>query len=205
MPKQSDAFRFFYDRYSPAYRVASWWMNIKTICFVLAGCVAILGMFAAAKVGAGAFFAGACVAAGLVVVGLVFEVFAALLRVLIDAAAASAPTLSEDERYALISSSATADSRVSGGGISSSARSAVSAIDRRVQLKENETMRYTQDRGLKMSLDKDQIVARVQAAPDAEHLVWIAGMSGWAAPHELEIFDGCLEDEEVEKTDELGE
>jgi len=32
-----------------------------------------------------------------------------------------------------------------------------------------------------------------------------AHLSGWAAPHELEIFDGCLEDEEVEKTDELGE
>jgi hypothetical protein len=105
MSDKSQSYRFFSDRYSPAYRVASWWMTLKGLCFVVAVLVLVCGVMAASKLGPSGILMGVAGAAACVIVGLVFEVFAALLRVLIDSAVSTAPTLTDEERLSLIKAS----------------------------------------------------------------------------------------------------
>ena len=189
MSAKSATYLFYRDRYQPVYRVASWWETLKSICWGFAAVAALGGMVAAAEVGAGGFFGGLVVAGGLVITGLVFEVFASLLRVLIDQAVSQAPMLSAEDRYALIQ-----------GSTAVTAPSSSSASSNRNSVIQPE-MRYCMDRGIKEILMLSEIADRVNANPDADHLVWKAGMPDWVHPSELLTFSGLLDegdDEDVE-------
>jgi hypothetical protein len=180
MSNKSQSYHFFSDRYSPAYRVASWWMTLKSICFFAAAVVLILGMTASLKFGPGGFLMGVAGAAACVIVGLVFEVFAALLRVLIDSAVSTAPTLTDEERLSLIKASTASSTASSTSANRSSGGTGL-------------MMRYSEDMGVKQTLDVSEIAERVRAHPDREHLVWMTGMKGWANPSTLTAFEGLLD------------
>jgi len=190
MSTKSATYLFYRDRYQPVYRVASWWETLKSICWGFAVVAAVGGMIAASEVGAGGFFGGLVVAGGLVITGLVFEVFASLLRVLIDQAVSQAPMLSAEDRFALIQ-----------GSTAVTAPSSFSASSHRNSVIQPE-MRYCMDRGIKEVLMLSEIADRVNANPDADHLVWKAGMPDWVHPSELLTFSGLLDEGDVEDVED---
>lgn len=187
MSTKSATYLFYRDRYQPVYRVASWWETLKNICWGFAALAAFGGMVAAAEVGAGGFFGGLVVAGALVIIGIVFEVFASLLRVLIDQAVSQAPMLSAEDRYALIQ------------GSTATAVASSSPAKRSVTEPE---MRYCMDRGIKEVLMLSEIADRVKANPNADHLVWKAGMPDWVHPSELLTFSGLLDEGAVEDVED---
>ena len=125
--------------------------------------------------------------------GFVFEVFAVLIRVLVDQTVSVVPKLTEEERFEIIETLS---------GNRSETRDHESMVTSRTvgESGQNQTFSYVQDRGMKESLTVSEIADRVRAAPDGEHLVWKRGMTGWADPTSLSIFDGLFDSEAV--TDE---
>jgi len=176
---------YFKARYEPAYWVASLLMVLKVICFGIAGLVVLVCAYGASKEGAEVFLLGLSLGFMFVGMGFVFEVFAVLIRVLVDQAVSVVPKLTEDERFHIIETL----SSVGGGGTGSVVSPGLSGGD---------VISYVHDRGEKEKLTVAEVAARVRADPGGEHLVWQPGMSGWTDPATLSMFQGLLTPEEVE-------
>lgn len=185
MESTESKLKFFKARYEPAYWVASLLMVLKVICFGIAAVVVLVGAFGATKEGATIFLLGLSFGLFFVGIGFIFEVFAVLIRVLVDQAVSVVPKLTEDERFHIIETL----SSVGGDETGSASPTWVSGAD---------IISYVHDRGEKEKLTVAEIVERVRADPGGEHLIWKPGMSGWADPATLSIFSELQNAEEVE-------